>query len=211
LLVNVCYGPEAHSSWLTTETVLESFRLILDEKCLNRGTFVNMAYVISNLAANSLSMRDRLIHHPLFEVFLRKLPKFAVIDSLKDLSWVLKILLRGERVEPLTHPPLEIAKSMINILAVIFKGTLDPLAILESSTGMSCFLRAGSDDQERIEFLLQQDILPHIGKCLFEFTMPSKATLPLLQILEVFAGSSEHIAIKVFSEVGFIEVRIVIM
>lgn len=189
-----------------TEAVFESFRLILEEKRISQITFVNMAYVISNLAANSLEARDTIIRHPLFAVFLGKLPMFAVTSSLKDFGWVLKILMRGEKDEPMTHPPLEIGKAIIKILTVIFKGSVEPNTVLECGTGMSCFLRAGTDTQERCEFLLQQDILTHLGRMLFDYTMPSKCTFPLLQILEVFADCPEHISVKVFSEVGFIEV-----
>lgn len=207
MLANICFGPESANSWLMAGDVLEVYRLIISEMTLYRKTFLNMVYIIANLAGNSLEARDLLISHPMFEIFLARLPSHAVLDTFRELSWVIRLLLRGDS-SPSSFPPIDIGKQLVMIASKIFNYTNDLETLYEAGWAIYFFLSCDFDQIERREFIVEQSIFLHLSKCLFEFNYPVRAIAPLVHILEKMSEGPEEIVERVFNEETDIEVSL---
>lgn len=205
LLANICYGPQECSDWLMADEILDVFRLILTEPCLYSKTFMNFVWILGNMAGNSIEARDKLMNHPMFEVFLSRFTKYAILENIKDLCWVLRVLIRGD-VLPRTYPSLKNSLKLIDIIAALFKSTPEAQVVFETGYSMLYFLLAGTETLERHEILIEHGIFVHLKKCLFEYTLPIKSTICLLHILESYAEAPEDIVLKVFSEESDYEV-----
>ena len=182
--------------------------MILSETNLYRGTFLNFAYVLGNLAGDSLQTRDLLMNHAVFDVFISKMPLNIVKENFSEFSWVIRLFLRGN--DDRNYPSIEITKKLVKIVAEIFKSSYDPGVIFESGWSLCFFLNCNIDKQERIDWIISLDILHHLGKCLFELNFTLKPLLPLLFILEKLAEGSEHQVVSVFNNDSDIEVKSVL-
>ena len=167
---------------------------------------MNILNLLTNLAGNSLEIRDTIIKQPLFSDLLQAVKTYIVKDDFAEYAWIFKIFLRGD-MDDRSFPEFQIATKILRLVSTIFTNTFNHESIFECGLAIYFYLLPKTDQEDReLEVFNSEGLIRQIKICLFESSFPMKVVLPILQVLSLLASASVSITNGIFSDDSDIEV-----
>lgn len=185
--------------WLLSAHFFEALNLIIQEKHLLPINFRETCFLLSNIAASSLEMREIILKHEFFQNFLSLMKTHIRKEHYLDYCWTLKIFLLGDKNDESTYPDVMIATKMIDITARIFIDSYAADVVEECIQGFIAYLQPNIEQEERSHYFIHiPNLVYHLNRCLFESNFPMIIICGMLQVLERLAQSSEETIQAVF-------------